>query len=213
MSTPRAYDWTRSDFALMNYIFAGMIMSGIIIGALSGNMEAVSATAISESARAIDLMLVLVGNMCLWSGIMKLAEASGITKLLSIAFSPLTRFLFRGLKPGGKAVGAITMNMAANLLGLGNAATPLGMAAMRAMEEEQRHPHSASDDMCMFVTLNTASLQIIPTTAAMLRAAAGSVNPMEILPATWLASSVSVISGIIAVRVLGKLWRSKRNGH
>ena len=195
---------------MMNYIFGGMIIIGIVVGALSGRMPDVSTAALNESARAIDLILTLAGNMCLWSGIMHLAEASGITRMLSMLFAPITHFLFRGLRRDGEAMGFITMNMAANLLGLGNAATPLGMAAMQAMEKEQRNPASATDDMCMFVTLNTASLQIIPTTTAMIRAAAGSLAPMEILPAVWVASMVSVVSGVVAVRLLSRFWREAK---
>ena len=112
--------------------------------------------------------------------------------------------LFRGLRPKGEAMGAVSMNLAANLLGLGNAATPLGIRAMQLMQKEQRSGATATNDMALFVVMNTASLQLIPTTTAMLRSAAGSATPLDILPAVWLASLCSITVGITVAKILEK---------
>ena len=175
-------------------------------------MAQVSAAAMTGCGEAVTLAISLAGTICLWSGVMKIAERSGLTDLLSRAFLPITTRLFPNLPRKGKAMGAITMNMAANLLGLGNAATPLGLAAMRELEREAGHPAVATDAMITFVVLNTASLQLIPTTNAYLRLAAGSQNPMEILPAVWMASAGSIAVGVMVARVLGRRGRGKM-GH
>lgn len=165
-------------------------------------MAAVSTAAMNGCGEAVQLAISLTGTICLWSGVMRVADRSGITDALSRAFRPLNRFLFRELDPEGAAARAISMNMAANLLGLGNAATPLGLAAMRELEKVNRHPGIASQAMVTFVVLNTASLQLLPTTNAYLRLAAGSNEPMEILPAVWLASAVSILVGVTMTRLL-----------
>ncbi len=192
---------------MMNAVFGGMLLMGVVVGALSGRMPEVSEALLNQPGQAVELTLVLLGNMCLWSGLMKVAEAAGLSQMLARLLSPVTKRLFRGLRHKGRAMGLITLNVAANMLGLGNAATPLGIAAMQAIEKEQRYPEDATEDMCMFVTLNTASLQIIPTTAALLRAAAGSKAPMEILPAVWLSSATSLMVGLLAVRLYGGVLR------
>ena len=133
---------------------------------------------------------------------MRIADKSGLTDALSRAFRPVNRLLFRELDQDSPAMKAISMNMAANLLGLGNAATPLGLAAMKELEKENRRPGVATKSMVTFVVLNTASLQLLPTTTGFLRLSAGSREPMEILPAVWLASAVSITIGVLMVQVL-----------
>ncbi len=194
---------------MMTWIFCGMILSGIMIGALSGRMDLVSQAAINEAATAVGLVISLTGTMCLWGGMMKVADEAGLTKALSKAFSPVTGWLFPGLKAGGAAMRAICMNLAANMLGLGNAATPLGIAAMKEMEKEQGFPSAATNDMVIFVVMNTASLQILPTTTAMLRSAAGARTPLDILPAVWLTSILSLLSGILMAKFLSNVWRQR----
>lgn len=190
---------------MMSGIIGGMILLSIITGAVGGNMAAVSTAAMNGCGQAVELALSLAGTICLWSGVMGIAEKSGLTDVLSRMFRPVNRFLFRGLSPDSPAIKAVSMNMAANLLGLGNAATPLGLEASRLMAE--RSPGVASDGLCMLVVMNTASLQLIPTTVASLRAAAGSGNPFDILPAVWLASAVSVTVGITAAKLFARVWR------
>ena len=194
---------------MMSWIFCGMILIAVIFSALNGKISDVSAAAMSEAAGAVELVISLMGSVCLWSGLMRVADRSGFTQKLSRLFSPVTSLLFRGLDRDSPAAKAITMNLTANLLGLGNAATPLGITAMREMEKLDPQNRTASDNMITFVVLNTASLQLIPTTTAMLRLRAGSAAPMEILPAVWAASAASVASGIAAAKLYGKLGKGR----
>lgn len=193
---------------MMSYLIGGMILLSIITGAAGGTMAAVSTAAMNGCGQAVQLVISLAGTICLWSGVMGIADRSGLTDALGRAFRPLNRLLFRELDPDGPAVKAISMNMAANLLGLGNAATPLGIAAMKELEKVNRRPGTASQAMVTFVVLNTASLQLLPTTNAYLRLAAGSKEPMEILPAVWLASMVSIVTGVLMTRLLRGRERS-----
>ena len=187
---------------MMTILFCGMILSGILLGGLTGRMPQVSQAAIEQSGEAVRLTLSLLGNFCLWGGMMKVAEQSGLTRAAARAFAPLTRRLFRGIDTGGAAMRSITMNLTANLLGLGNAATPLGITAMKELKKEERARNTATDNMALFVVMNTASLQLIPTTTAMLRSAAGCEHPLDILPSVWIASAVSVVCGIVMAKLL-----------
>jgi spore maturation protein A len=193
---------------MMKWVFSGFVALAVLFGAATGRMDEVSNAALTSCGDAVQLVITLTGSMCLWSGLMKVADTAGLTEKLSLALRPVMRLLFRGMSHASESARAITMNMAANLLGLGNAATPLGIAAMRAMAREERAGSVATDNMVMFVVLNTASLQLIPTTTAIMRAAAGSPRPLEITPAVWLASAVSVAVGVAAVRLMGR--RRKR---
>ncbi|GKH48023.1 nucleoside recognition domain-containing protein [Anaerotruncus massiliensis (ex Togo et al. 2019)] len=194
---------------MMNVIFAGIILFSFVFAALTGRMPQLSEAAMGQAGEAVTLVLSLTGMLCLWSGLMKIAQESGLTELLSRLLSPVTKRLFKGLRPNGEAVNAITMNLIANFLGLGNAATPLGIRAMCEMAKEQRADGAATNDMAMFVVVNTASIQLIPTTTAMLRMQAGSAAPLDILPATWIASVGSVAVGIVMAGLLAPLWRKR----
>jgi len=187
---------------MMKWVFFGLIFVSLLFGAGLGRMSEVSGAVISSGGEAIQLTLTLAGAICLWSGVMRVAQQSKLTELISGLFAPVIRLLFRGLSPKSEAAQAICLNISANILGLGNAATPLGIAAMVRLSELNGRSDTASDYMCMFVVLNTASLQIIPTTTALLRANAGSAAPMEIMPASWAASAVSILTGIIMVKIL-----------
>lgn len=194
---------------MMNVIFAGIILFSFVFAALTGRMPQLSEAAMGQAGEAVTLVLSLTGMLCLWSGLMRIAQESGLTELLSRLLSPVTKRLFKGLRPNGEAVNAITMNLIANFLGLGNAATPLGIRAMYEMAKEQRADGAATNDMAMFVVVNTASIQLIPTTTAMLRMQAGSAAPLDILPATWIASVGSVAVGIVMAGLLAPLWRKR----
>ncbi|WP_306576240.1 nucleoside recognition domain-containing protein [Anaerotruncus massiliensis (ex Togo et al. 2019)] len=194
---------------MMNVIFAGIILFSFVFAALTGRMPQLSEAAMGQAGEAVTLVLSLTGMLCLWSGLMKIAQESGLTELLSRLLSPVTKRLFKGLRPNGEAVNAITMNLIANFLGLGNAATPLGIRAMCEMAKEQRADGAATNDMAMFVVVNTASIQLIPATTAMLRMQAGSAAPLDILPATWIASVGSVAVGIVMAGLLAPLWRKR----
>jgi len=191
----------------MTAIFSAMILSGVVLAALTGRMDAVSTAALTETTRAVELVISLTGNFCLWGGVMRIAQSSGLTDRIAKLALPVTKRLFKGLRPGGKAMGAVTMNLAANLLGLGNAATPLGIEAMRAMEREENPNGTATDNMVLFVAMNTASLQILPTTTALLRSQAGAKAPLDILPAVWIASTISVFSGIFMAKALSRVFK------
>lgn len=192
---------------MMNVLFAGLIGLSLIFALLNGRIPQISQAALNEGLTAVELVIKLCGNLCLWSGVMRIAQKSGLTDSLSRLMAPVIRPLFKPIPPTSKAGKLICMNMVANLIGLGNATTPLGIAAMREMEKMSRNKANATNNMVMFVVLNTASLQIIPTTTAMLRLAAGSAAPMEIVPAVWVASLCSVISGIVMVRLLNPFFR------
>ena len=183
---------------MLGYILTGMIAFSVISAAFRETMSEVSAAALQGCGDAVQLVLSLAGMMCLWCGIMNIAVRCGLTEKLARLFRPLTRRLFRGIPEDGPAMQAICMNLSANLLGLGNAATPLGLAAMQELQKLNSIPDTASNAMLIFVVLNTASLQLIPTTNAYLRLKAGSAAPMEILPAVWIASAFSIAVGLAA---------------
>lgn len=187
---------------MMTWIFCGMILLSAVFGGMNGRIAQVSAAALGESSKAVTLVISLAGVMCLWSGLMKVAEHAGLTEKFSRFFSPVLRLLFRGLKPESPAAKAISMNLAANLLGLGNAATPLGIAAMRELEALDGSSHRASNNMITFVVMNTASLQLIPTTTAALRMQAGCATPFDILPAVWLSSIAAVTCALVTAKLL-----------
>ena len=191
---------------MMSWLFTGMLVLSLLFGILNGRMEQVSISAVNECSNAVTLAIQLAGVMCLWSGLMRIAEVSDLTGKLSRLFRPVMKLLFWHLPADSKAAKAIIMNLTANLLGLGNAATPLGIAAMKELEKISPRKGIASNEMALLVVLNTASLQLIPTTTAALRLAAGSAAPMEILPAVWLASSMSILSGILAAKFFSRLF-------
>ncbi len=194
---------------MMNYVFGGLILLSVIIAFIRGDAAAVSNAAISSCGEAVTLCLTLCGIICLWSGIMRAAQASGLTEKISRLLSPLLKRLFKGISPKGEAMGYIVLNITANLLGLGNASTPFGIAAMKALEKEENSGEKATDNMILFVVLNTASLQLIPTTAAALRLQHGSAAPMEILPAVWAVSVVNVILTVTAAKLFSRLCKPK----
>lgn len=199
------------EYSMLKWIFAIMLTASVIFGAASGNIGEVSSAALNSCVEAVDLFLYLLGGMCMWGGLMRVAEKSGLTDLLSEFFKPLLKHVFKGLDLNGKAFHAICMNMTANLLGLGNAATPLGLEAMRRLEQEERPGDTTSRNMIMFVVLNTASITLIPTTAASLRIRHGSAEPMEILPCVLITSACALAAGLISAAALDNI--SKRRKH
>ena len=187
---------------MMNAVLVGMLIFSVVSAAFGGNMEALSAAALSGCGEAVTLVISLTGMLCLWCGLMKIAQQCRLTEAVARLFRPLTRLLFPELPAGGPALQAICMNLSANLLGLGSAATPLGLAAMQELQKLNRQKDTASNAMVTFVVLNTASLQLIPTTCAVLRQQAGSAAPMEILPAVWLSSVASAAAALTLARLL-----------
>ena len=183
----------------------------IVFAALGGKMGEMSSAILAKSGEAAELVISLCGMICFWSGMMRVAERAGLTEKLARLLSPIVGFLFKGIKRGGKAAGLITLNLAANVLGLGNASTPLGIAAMRAIAEESADfdGSAATDDMIMLCVLNTASLQIIPATTAALRASNGSAKPFDILPCVWLVSIYSVVIATVSAKLMCRIRRKK----
>lgn len=178
----------------------------LIFAAVGGRMGELSSAMLEKSGEAVELVISLCGIICFWSGLMRVAERAGLVDKLARLLSPVVGFLFSGIKRGGRAAGLITMNLAANILGLGNASTPLGLAAMKAIAEESGDKSdSATDDMIMLAVLNTASLQIIPTTAAALRKANGAEKPFEILPCVWIVSAYSAILVVTAAKLMCRI--------
>lgn len=194
---------------MLNCIFAILIISAFISGIISGNIGAVSEAVLTESVSAVDLGIYMLGAMCVWGGVMRVAEKSGITDILSKFFSPFLKLVFKGIDTKGKAFSAICMNITANLLGLGNAATPFGIEAMKELEKEDNCKETASINMIIFAVINTASFTIIPTTVAALRLKNGSENPLEILPAVIITSAITLIVSITFARILDFRGRKK----
>lgn len=194
----------------MKYLLGVAPFAALIFGLINGRAADMSSAILDKAGEAVTLALSLCGIMCLWCGLMRVAERAGIVKLVARLMSPLLSFLFKGLKKGGRAMQLISMNITANILGLGNASTPLGISAMQAIAEEENAADAATDNMVMLTVLNTASLQIIPTTAAALRAAHGSSRPMEILPCVWIVSAYSVVITVAAAKLLSRRFRGRK---
>ena len=189
----------------MSLIWTAMVGAAILCGLATGNGPAVARGALDGAAAGVELCLSMMGVLCLWMGVMEVMGRSGLARGLTRLLRPAVRRLYPDFARDEGVMDAVSANLSANLLGLGNAATPLGLEASRLMAE--RTPGVASDGLCMLVVMNTASLQLIPTTVASLRAAAGSGNPFDILPAVWLASAVSVTVGITAAKLFARVWR------
>jgi len=192
----------------MAVIWTGMVTISLFFGIATGRLDAVSAAALEGAGSAIQLCLNMAGVLCLWSGVMTVMDRCGLSEHLAGAFRPLLRLLLPDASRDTETLAAVSANVSANLLGLGNAATPLGIRAARRMARGQNG--IASDELCMLVVLNTASIQLLPTTVASVRAAAGSAAPFDILPAVWLASVMSVTAGLLAAKLFSRLGRWRR---
>ena len=189
----------------MAWIWTGMAVLSILCGLATGRGELVAAAAVEGAQAAVELCVSIAGMLCLWTGVMEVMRRSGLAEGLSRLLRPVLSVLFPQVSGDRGVMDSISANVSANLLGLGNAATPLGIEAVRRME--RKSPGTASDAMCMLVVCNTASIQLIPTTVASVRAAAGSTAPFDILPAVWLASALSVGVGIAACKLFARIWR------
>ena len=189
----------------MAVIWAVMVGASILCGAATGQGEAVASAALEGAQAGVELCLAMAGVLCLWMGVMEVMRRAGLVRALSRLLRPLLRRLYPDFAQEEAVMEAVSANLSANVLGLGNAATPLGLEAARQMA--RRTPGVASDGLCMLVVCNTASVQLIPATVAGLRAAAGCRAPFDILPAVWLASAVSVTAGILAAKLFARIWR------
>ncbi len=189
----------------MSMLWTGMVAAAILCGLATGRGPEVAAAAMEGARAAVDLCLSIAGMLCLWSGVMEVMRRSGLSGQLSRLLRPLLGRLFPEAAGDRRIMDSISANVSANLLGLGNAATPLGIEAAKGLAKKS--PGRASDGLCMLIVCNTASIQLIPTTVAAVRAAEGCAAPFDILPAVWLASGLSVCAGILACKLLSRLWR------
>lgn len=194
----------------MSIIWAGMVAVSVLCGLATGRMDAVAAGALEGAAAAVELCLSMTGVLCLWMGVMEVMRRSGLSEKLARLLRPILKRLYPDFARDREVMDTVAANVSANLLGLGNAATPLGMEAARLMS--RKSPGVASDSLCMLVVCNTASIQLIPTTVASVRAAAGCAAPFDILPAVWLASGISVATGICAAKFFGRVWKKDMEG-
>ena len=184
---------------LLGVVLCAIILVSLTSGLISGTLPAVSAAALSGAQDAVSLSISLCGMICLWSGVIELMRRCGISEKLSALLHPLLRRLFPSAICDSGTMHALSENVSANLLGLGNAATPAGIQAALGLKRLSGSDE-ASDELCRLVVLNTASIQLLPTTVASLRAACGAVSPFDILPAVWLTSLFSVTAGLLAAR-------------
>ena len=197
---------------MMNRIWAFLIIISFVCAVATGRMEALSQGILEGTGSAVNLVISTMGMMCLWTGFMKIAKKSGMTTCLARLFSPVLKRLFPDYAPDSPAMGAITMNVTANLLGLGNAATPFGLKAMQEMQKARPDAGSviANKSMVLFVVLNTASIQLIPTFLGTIRMQYCSQSPFGILPGIWITSLCGVVVGVSLVMVL---YRKKTGKH
>ena len=189
----------------MPYFLTGLFSLSLLFGCATGQLSAVSAAALTGAQSAVELCLSMAGAICLWSGVMTLMDRCGLSGKLAGLLRPLLRRILPNASRDSETLAALSANVSANLLGLGNAATPLGIRAATRMA--QGCGGVASDELCRLVVLNTASIQLLPTTVAAVRSAHGCATPFDILPAVWLSSVLSVSAGLLAARVLQAIWR------
>lgn len=184
---------------MIGYIIFSLMMFSLVFSFFNGTTEQVCLSVSEGADNALKLSLSLCAVMGLWGGIMRIAQKSGFTALVAKLLSPIVLFIFKGIKRGGEAYNAIVMNITANLLGLGNAATPLGLQAVKALEKESVNRNR---NISLLVVINTASIQLIPSTVAAIRLSHGSAHPYEIIPAVLLSSLVSVTVGVILAKLM-----------
>ena len=190
----------------MAWVWTGMAAFSLLFGIGSGNIGQVGTAALDGAAAAAELCLSMAGVICLWTGVMEIMNRCGLSALLARLFRPILHRLLPQSSKDEITLSAISANISANLLGLGNAATPLGIRAARRMAIGAEG--IATDELCLLVVLNTASIQLLPTTIAGVRAAHGCRTPFDILPAVWFSSVLSVAAGLLMAKFLSKLWRN-----
>lgn len=189
---------------MINYLWFFMIVFSFVSALFRGTMGSLSGAVLSSGAQTVEMCLKLLGALCLWCGLMNIAQESGLCDIIAKILRPAVNFLLPGTKKNKEAQNAVAMNVTANLLGLGNAATPLGIEAMRRLKELSGGKNDASRDMAVFVVMNTAALKIIPSTVASLRASFGAKEPMDIIFCVWISSAASLIAAVGAVKLTGR---------
>lgn len=192
---------------LLSYVWIIMVILSIFCSILTGRTAQTGSAALIGAQNGVTLALSLCGSLCLWSGFAKLTEKSGLARRFSALLRPLLSRLFPEASRDPSTLQDLCGNLTANFLGLGNAATPMGISAVRRMHALSGKP-DASDEMCRLIVLNTASIQLIPSTVGAVRASLGSARPFDILPAVWLTSACSVTAGLLAARLFSRWWRA-----
>lgn len=189
---------------MLNIIWPLFIIISFIYAIFTGKIADVSNGIFESAESAVSLTITFFGTICLWNGVMQIAKKTSLMKKLTKLFSPLISFLFPELRKNSKAYEEISLNMVANLLGLGNASTPLGLKAMETLQKENDKKDTLSNSMAMFIVLNTASLQLIPTNVIAIRSSLGSTAPSSIIIPVWIATLVAAIVAIISTKILIK---------
>ncbi len=192
---------------LLNILWPIFIIISFIYAIFSGNIESLNKSIFSSVEDAVNLSISLLGTMCLWSGIMQIAKDTTFVNQLSNLLTPVMKFLFPDIKKGSNTYKEISMNIIANLLGLGNAATPLGIKAMKSMQKENVNKDVLTNSMATLIVLNSASIQIIPSTVIAIRNSLGSTNPSIIIVPVWIATICSAVAGIFAVKFFIKIGK------
>lgn len=191
---------------MINYIWFAMIFFGIIFALFTGNGDKITEAIVLGSESTVSFLIELVGIMCFWCGVMKIAEKSGLTAQIARILRPLLKKLFKEAATDEKALGAIVMNLTANMMGLSNAATPFGIKAMEEMERLNKKSSVASNDMALFLVMNAACIQLVPTTVISIRAAANSVNPGIIILPAIISTTIAAIVGVVCCKILQRYF-------
>lgn len=192
---------------MLNIVWPTFIIISIIFAILSGNIKELNNSIFESTSTAVNLCITLVGTMCLWNGIMQIAGKTSAMQKITKILRPIMKLLFPNLKKDSNIYQEISMNMVANILGLGNAATPLGIKAMKSMQEENKDKKVLTNEMATFIVLNTASIQIIPTTVIAIRNSLGSSDPTRIIVPVWIATICAAIAGITATKLFIKFGK------
>jgi len=191
---------------MINVIWFIIIVCGIGFGIITGRGEIVSKAVVTSAGSTVDFIIKLAGIMCIWCGVMKIAEKSGLTEKLAKLLRPILRIIFKEAAKDEKAMGAIVMNLTANMMGLSNAATPFGIKAMEEMDRLNPEKGTSSNDMSLFLVLNAACIQLVPTTVISVRAASGSQNPGEIILPAIIATAVAAVMGVVFCKILQRYF-------
>jgi len=194
----------------MNYIFYLLIVLSIVFGAINGKMSDVVNAILSGAELSVKVAFSLIGIMAFWLGIMRIAEKSGLVKLIAKLIKPITKWLFKEIPENSPALGNVALSFSANALGLANAATPIGLKVMEELQNNNKDKESASNAMCMFLAMCTAGFQIIPATVIAVLVGAGAKNPTDIIIPTMIVTAIAFVSSIVIAKILGTLWSPQK---
>lgn len=197
---------------MVNLVWLLLLISGIITAAFNGNIEVVTSAAFESARTAVNIAFELVGIMALWLGLMKIAEKAGIVRFISLLVRPITRFIFPSIPSEHPAMGAIVMNISANVLGLGNAATPFGLKAMQELQKLNTEKKEASEAMCTLLAVNTSCITLIPATILGVRVASGSAEPAAVVGTTIFATSCAMVAALSCDRIFAAVWNKRKRG-